>query len=98
MSNTGQDLSQKPLSEPSTTEPTLIEVVLPVVVSLSGTWACKAWDLGEGQNLDHCTAAGQDYFVGGEQVQVVMVRAKVPMPEPMPEPDKTDSCEVELGG
>jgi len=45
-----------------------------------------------------CQQASEDFFNKGESVQVVMVKAKVPMPTGVNEKENTDSCEVELGG
>jgi hypothetical protein len=42
--------------------------------------------------------AAEDWFERGEVVQVVMVRAQIPVPLEVPEPVNEDCCEVVLGG
>ena len=69
-----------------------------MAVNKDGSWSCKAWDWGKGQSVDQCKKASEDFFDTGETVQVVLVRAQIPMPTEYVEPENNDSCEVELGG
>ena len=58
----------------------------------------KAWDNGDGQDVELNTKAAKGFFVDGESVQVVMVRVEIPVTETLEEVPDNRMCAAEIMG
>ena len=75
-----------------------LTVDIPIAVNSDGAWMAKAWNNGDGQDVELNTKAAKDFFVDSETVQVVMVRVEIPVIETLEEVPDNRMCAAEIMG